>query len=275
MEKPFFFKNCHDSMFGVLHTPDGNTPREGLVLCHAFGEEKLWSHRVFVNTAREATKRGLAVFRFDFRGHGDSHGHTESFSVEDYLSDIDAAIAAFRIECPSIDKIGLLGLRLGGSLALLHASRSSGCARLAIWEPIMDGDRYIQELLRINLGTQLAVYGKVVHNRESLVAQMQSGSYANVDGYLISNTFYEDCKSMNLLGLGHCKADMQILVAQIAPNIKQDDRADLIELTSRRAATEFLKVEEPPFWREIKPFTSRTKGLINETLNWWANDTSC
>ena len=45
-----------------------------------------------MNLAREAANRGFAVFRFDFRGHGDSTGHSEDYSVDDYLRDIGTAV---------------------------------------------------------------------------------------------------------------------------------------------------------------------------------------
>lgn len=242
-----------------------------MVLCHPFGEEKLWSHRVFVNFAREAALRGLAVLRFDFRGHGDSAGHSENNSLDSFSSDIESALRALRLELPSAVDIGLLGLRLGASLAWLRAGRDESIRWVALWEPILLGERYIQELLRINLSTQLAIYGKVKTNREALVAEMQSGSLVNVDGYLISHEFFAGCCAMDLIDAQAPAHGTAALIVQIAPNIKQKDRQDLLKLTENSESGDFIKTEEPPFWREIKPFTSRTKNLVNQTLDWWEN----
>ena len=269
MESPIFFGNESEQMFGVLHTPDEASPRSGILLCHAFGEEKLWSHRVFVNLAREATKRGLAVLRFDHRGHGDSAGHSEDYSIPSYLQDIDVAADLLRAKCPDLEEIGLIGLRLGATLAKVYTSQNELIDRLVLWEPVLDGAKYMQELLRINLSTQLAVYGKVQKNREALVAEMTDGSLVNVDGYLISSEFYQDCGRVRLLEDPISSHNTKSLVVQIAPNLKQRDRPDLLEFCDKCPEAEFLKVEEPPFWREIKPFTSRTKSLIRETLDWW------
>ena len=269
METPIFFGDDGDQMFGVLHTPDRKSPRSGLLLCHAFGEEKLWSHRVFVNLAREAANRGIAVFRFDFRGHGDSAGHSEDYSVDSYLRDIGDAADMFRRKFDDLDDVGLIGLRLGGTLAQLWASQNGLIKQLVLWEPILDGAKYMQELLRINLSTQLAVYGKVKKNREALVADMAKGTPANVDGYLLTSEFFEDCSKINLIDEPYQTTDARSLIVQIAPNLKQKDRPDLLKFCETHTGMEFLKVEEPPFWREIKPFTSRTKSLIRETLDWW------
>lgn len=269
METPIFFGDEANQMFGVLHTPERKSPRSGLLLCHAFGEEKLWSHRVFVNLAREAANRGFAVFRFDHRGHGDSSGHSEDYLIDSYLRDIGTAAYTLKNKCQDLEDIGLVGLRFGATLAQLWASQNDLVRRVVLWEPVLDGAKYMQELLRINLSTQLAVYGKVKKNRQALVAEMASGMPVNVDGYLITSDFYEGCGKINLLAEPSQRTEAKSLIVQIAPNLKQRDRPDLLEFCEAYPGTDFLKVEEPPFWREIKPFTSRTKSLIGETMDWW------
>jgi hypothetical protein len=112
------------------------------------------------------------------------------------------------------------------------------------------------------------VYGSVKENREALVQKMRLGVPANVDGYLISSDFFEECSSIALaeLDLDHVSAPS--VVTQISPNIRhrQKDRPELVDLARSLPDGKFFKVEEPPFWREIKPFTSRAKELVNVTL---------
>ena len=267
MEQPFFFENGTTKLFGVTHSPDGTTADEGFVLVHPFGEEKLWSHRVFVNFAREAAAKGYPVLRFDMSGHGDSEGQTETCTVETYLADIECAQSRFHDTFPSVKNVGLVGLRLGASLACLSAARSGTISDLILWEPVLDGARYLQELLRINLGTQLAVHGSVKENREALVEKMKLGIATNVDGYLIARDFFDECASIDLAQIDIRTTTTASLVTQIAPNIKQKDRQELVDFANSLPGGTFLKVEEPPFWREIKPFSSRTKNLISATLD--------
>lgn len=269
METPLFFEGGQHQLFGIVHRPDDSMPQNGIVLCHAYGEEKLWSHRVYVNLAREAVKRGIAAFRFDFHGHGDSSGDSSENTLDGFMADLDAAIAKFRETCPSVENIGLVGLRLGGTLAALYSERNANMQRLVLWEPVVDGAQYMQELLRINLSTQLAVFGSVQKNREALVEEMRAGVCANVDGYLIKSDFFDECSAVKLANVQPASSGARALVVQIAPNVKQKDREELLELVRTTPSIEFLKVEEPPFWREIKPFTSRTKELIDKTLDWW------
>lgn len=268
MERPFFFQTGAQQLFGVLHSPDPGTPKRGLLMCHAFGEEKLWSHRVFVNFAREAASEGIPVLRFDFRGHGDSDGHSEDCTIASYLSDIETARKTLQDLHPTLENIDILGLRFGATLAANYADTTANVGNLILWEPIVDCGRYMQELLRINLSTQLAVYGSVREDREALVEKMQGGENVNVDGYLISKTFYNDCNAVSLEDLTNNKSDSRTLVVQIAPVVSQKDRVDLRDLAARFGEADFLKVQEPPFWREIKPFTSKAVNLIGQSLAW-------
>ena len=69
IETPFFFNNKDIQLFGVIHEPAQPVKNLAWVLCHPFAEEKLWSHRVYVNLARTLAKSGYTVLRFDYRGY--------------------------------------------------------------------------------------------------------------------------------------------------------------------------------------------------------------
>src|SRR5262249_47130195 len=163
---PFFFAREQARLFGLLHTPDGPTQPLAFVMSHPFAEEKLWSHRVFVSFARALAQRGHAVLRFDYTGAGDSSGMSRDVSLATHTADPTAAIATLSQRVPGVQKVGLIGLRLGATFAaLITESQTSPLLRgapLILWDPVLDGDAYFQELFRSNLSTQLAVYGKVV-----------------------------------------------------------------------------------------------------------------
>ncbi|MEM4246871.1 MAG: thymidine phosphorylase, partial [Candidatus Woesearchaeota archaeon] len=60
------------------------------------------------------------------------------------------------------------------------------------------GAKYMQELLRINLTTQSAVYKEIRYNRETLVRMMREGSTVNIDGYELAYPCYEQVSAINL-----------------------------------------------------------------------------
>jgi exosortase A-associated hydrolase 2 len=202
-ETPFFFPVADQELFGILHRPTIAPNGSGFVFCHPFAEEKLWAHRVYVSLARDLAARGYTVLRFDHMGHGDSDGEFQDASVATHLRDIEAAVGRLREECPGLEEVGLLGLRLGGTFAALSAERIPGIDRLVLWDPVVDGGRYMQEVLRSNLTSQLAAYGKVLQDRKALVESLAEGKPINVDGYELGRDFYEQASAINLLSGKH------------------------------------------------------------------------
>ncbi|RLA57204.1 MAG: hypothetical protein DRR04_13330, partial [Gammaproteobacteria bacterium] len=242
-EIPFFFESNSHELFGIVHEPNTADARAAIVLCHAFGEEKLWSHRVLLNFARQAASQNIAVLRFDFMGHGDSTGSSEECTMDSYYADIEAAVATLSDRYPHVTQIGLLGLRFGATLISQYCRHRNVTAPMILWEPITDGNAYMQELLRINLSTQLATYGQIDKNREMLVQDMRGGNNANVDGYLISGSFYEQCTRTKLPDTTTPKLSGRCLVVQIAPNIKRKNRQVLLDLAAAYSPGAFEKVE--------------------------------
>lgn len=271
-ETPFFFERDAARLFGFLHEPDGAASSTAFIMSHPFGEEKLWSHRVFVSFARLLAARGFPVLRFDYQGAGDSSGDASDTTLSSYIEDVGRAAGVFAARRPSLKRIGIIGLRLGATIAALALERSDEKrfrdAPLILWDPILDGDKYFQELLRVNLGTQLAVYGAVRDTRETLQARIRTGGRVNVDGYEIGGRLFESCAKRDLLTTSDKRHAGRVLVLQLAGRDKQKDRDDLRQLAGSYPRGSFARAVEQPFWREIKPFYARALNLQETTLSW-------
>jgi len=211
--------------------------------------------------------------RFDYTGAGDSSGDLAETSLETHLADLEAAADQLRKLAPESTRIALVGLRLGATVAALLAARSEAPilreAPLVLWDPITDGQSYFQELLRSNLTTQLAVYGRVIENRETLQERLRNCERVNVDGYEIGKALFESVATPTLLSPeGTCSHDGPVLVVQIAANEKQKEREDLRKLAQAYPRGQFARVTEQPFWREIKKFYGRAEKLEESTFDW-------
>jgi exosortase A-associated hydrolase 2 len=264
-ETPFFFPSGEQTLFGVLHQPVTESSRSGFVFCHPFGEEKLWAHRVYVAFARALAADGHPVLRFDYMGNGDSGGTFSQSSLRTAIADVRAATEEI-LRRTGPRPLSLLGLRLGGTVASLAAEELSDLDRLVLWAPVVDGARYMQELLRINLTTQLAVYKEVRRDREALVADMRAGETVNVDGYEMSLPMYEEVSAVKLSADSkRCQAPC--LVVQID---RQPGRpaAELGQLASRYSMGRLLFAQEEPFWKEIARFYDQASALSAETRKW-------
>lgn len=265
-ETPFFFQNGHYRLFGILHEPATRHNANGWVFCHPFAEEKLWAHRVYVSFARMLASRGAWVLRFDVMGNGDSEGRFSAASVETMLSDIDCAIRQLERSSGIAQSIGLLGLRFGATLAALAAERSPRVDKLVLWEPVVDGEKYMQELLRINLTTQTAVYKEIRHNREALVRMMQDGNTVNIDGYELAYPCYEQASTLKL-NEGRKRYAGQCLILQLGKE-GQVIRPELLALHETYPFSDIEGVVEEPFWKEIKRWYRTAPNLFETTLEW-------
>lgn len=265
-ETPMFFENGYCRLFGILHEPVAAPTGYGWVFCHPFGEEKLWAQRVYVSFARMLAARGAWVLRFDAMGNGDSEGQFSKSSVETMLADIGYAIGLLERSSEATLRVGLLGLRLGATVAALAAERYPNVSTLVLWEPIIDGAKYMQELLRINLTTQTAVYKEIRHNRETLARMMQEGGTVNVDGYEIAYPYYEQASAVKLGEVAKRFAG-SCLIVQIGRE-GQAIRQDLKSLQETYPSADLREAVEEPFWKEIKRWYGTAPNLFQTTLAW-------
>lgn len=267
-EGPFFFPRDDHDLFAVLHLPEGAAPRSGIVLCSPFAEEKLWVHRVYVNFARDAARAGYAVLRFDFMGHGDSSGEFEDATVETRLADVAAAADTLRSRVPALEQVGLLGIRFGATLAAIAAEADPRYAYLVLWEPLVNGARYMQEILRSNLATQMATYREIRHNRQALARMLQEGGTVNAEGYELTGALFEQVSAIDLLEGGR-QFRGPVLVVQVGARqgpFKKHNQA----LAGAYHDGELISAIEEPFWKEIRPYCPKAENLSRVTLDWLA-----
>ncbi|MEO8152050.1 MAG: alpha/beta fold hydrolase [Rhizobacter sp.] len=144
---PFFFGESSRRLFG-LYTPAhavGGKQR-GIVLCQAWGQEYLRSHRSMRQLAGMLAAAGYHVLRFDYQGTGDSAGEMTDADLKGWLGDIETAIDELK-DTAGLNRVGLLGLRLGAALAAQAATRRrKDVDALVLWDPVVSGADYVDEL---------------------------------------------------------------------------------------------------------------------------------
>jgi pimeloyl-ACP methyl ester carboxylesterase len=223
-----------------------------------------------VNLARTLTKTGVWCLRFDYMGHGDSEGNFEHATVETRLSDIRCAIE-YLGDRTGVGRIGLLGIRFGATLAALTCANHRATDFLILVSPIVSGKAYINQCLRSNLTTQMAAYGKIVKDRKALVNDLAAGQRVNVDGYLLTESLYQQMEAINLLE-GSLSSLHGVLIARVSMREGQPVEENVRKLYMRyRAAcpnTELLNVRGNHFWTDTKVFDAQIKDLQDGVLDW-------
>jgi exosortase A-associated hydrolase 1 len=94
---------------------------------------RVGSHRQFVHLSRWLAQAGIPVFRFDYRGMGDSEG--EAVDFEQIQQDIRAAVDHFSSQVPGLRRVVLWGLCDAASAALFYAHTDERVAGLVLLNP--------------------------------------------------------------------------------------------------------------------------------------------
>ena len=240
-ESAFFFELEGARLFALCHRPERVKPSCGLVLCHALGEEKYWSHRMLVGVARALAREGVVVLRFDFRGEGDSDLEFEDTGVATRVADTVRAAEVLLEREPHLHNVALAGHRMGAAIAAAAAVRLGPRAGgLVLWDPVVDGRTYLLELLRSTLVSRLALLG-TAPTRAALLAALEAGETVNVEGYGFSPSFYRELIELNL--------------------------ADVL----RRVPCPTLNVESSasaPPWRESRHYIQDAPHIVQRKLRW-------
>ncbi|HUH37907.1 MAG TPA: alpha/beta hydrolase [Spongiibacteraceae bacterium] len=176
---PLYFGPSEAPLYGVYHPPLGADRHAGVVLCYPFGQEYMRAHRAYRQLAMMLTRQGYHVLRFDFRGTGDSFGGLTGVRFADWMVDIGHAIDELR-DSTGIRTVSLLGLRLGALAAAQVCHARKDIERLMLWDPVLSGPAYEEELLA-QIAQRAAAPGAD--------PEAQTGTALAADGTLYFNGF--------------------------------------------------------------------------------------
>ena len=102
-------------------------------------------HGVLRRLALTLAKRGLSVLRFDYFGVGDLAGESDEIDLDGWRRDIEMAIDELK-SMAAVERLTLLGVRLGASLAADVAEARNDVNALVLWDPVIKGKEYLADL---------------------------------------------------------------------------------------------------------------------------------
>jgi amino acid adenylation domain-containing protein len=145
-------------LFGIHQAPEGDVPASGPVLiCPPVGWDYMRTHWALRRVARSLAAEGHPVLRFDFSGTGDSFGDVGEDAVARWIDDVGTA-AAELADAAGSATVSVVGVRLGGTLAVLAARGGAPIDRLVLWDPVLVGADHLDTLRRMH-GEMLAGRG--------------------------------------------------------------------------------------------------------------------
>ena len=126
--RQFAFDCCGSALAATLDEAPGTT---GLLIVSGGNETRAGAFSSQAHLAARIAAAGHPVLRFDRRGVGDSAGVNMGFKNE--AEDIAAALAAFRVHCPALQRAVAFGNCDAASALML--SGGAGCDGLVLSNP--------------------------------------------------------------------------------------------------------------------------------------------
>ncbi len=174
------------SLAGTLTLPEGPGPHPAVVLVTGSGaqnrDEEILGFKVFAVLADHLTRQGVAVFRYDDRGVGESTGNIATSTTADFATDALAAIAQLKA-VPTIDatRVGIVGHSEGGSVAAIAAAQSVDVAFIVMLAgPGIPGDVVTRaqaaDAARDLLGATEAQVEAIVTAHRAMTAAIKAGA---------------------------------------------------------------------------------------------------
>jgi pimeloyl-ACP methyl ester carboxylesterase len=145
--RAFYFGPSERQLFGAFHPADAGQSGEqrAVLLAYPWLAEYNMAHWAFRKLAGMLAQAGCSVLRFDYSGTGDSSGETADVRCEaQWPTDIGVATQEL-IDQSGAREVSVVGFGMGATLAL-KASAEHPYRDLVLWDPVISGSEYLQEL---------------------------------------------------------------------------------------------------------------------------------
>ncbi|CAN7619821.1 hydrolase 2, exosortase A system-associated [Massilia sp. LjRoot122] len=177
-----FFLPVEDGERFCLFYPAAGSCRGAVLYVHPFAEEMNRSRRMAALQARALAALGYAVLQIDLHGCGDSSGDFADARWDDWKRDLEAASAW--LDARTGQPLTLLGLRLGGALALDFARGTARPpAAIILWHPALSGPAAMTQFLRLRVANDMLSGGDVRAGPSALRAALGRGEVLEIAGY--------------------------------------------------------------------------------------------
>ncbi|MDP1634863.1 MAG: hydrolase 2, exosortase A system-associated [Gallionellaceae bacterium] len=194
--EPFFLTGEQGALFCIHLYPTDITPKGNILYLHPFAEEMHKSRRMAALQARRFAAEGYAVLQVDLTGCGDSACDFGDATWAAWLSDARRAHAWLTTK--TTGPVILWGLRTGASLAVELASTLPGIQHLVLWQPVINGEQFLTQFLRIKLASEMLSGSQTQSGTKALRTKLETGESIEVGGYMLGAAMAHDLARLKL-----------------------------------------------------------------------------
>lgn len=208
IERPVVFESEGQHVVGMFHRPQTTTACPAVLMLHGFTGSKHEIRRLFVQQARALARVGIATLRFDFRGCGDSAGEFHEMTVSGMCRDAASAWHWLaRQDGIAAERMGVLGMSLGGMIAALAVDAGLPARSAVFWSPVTNPRR-------------------LVANRSSADThrQMASSGVADMNGWAVGLAFVQEMMTADpLAAMKRITSPLHFLHGDQDPTVPHED----------------------------------------------------
>ncbi len=131
---------------GSAHLPDAAASGDAILLLHGFTGSRIEFAYLFVELGRALAARGIAVFRFDFAGCGESSGRFADLSIADQIMQSNTLLDELMQRYPGL-RWHVLGYSMGALATASVIARRNDLASAVLLAPAGTLGEYLQQVM--------------------------------------------------------------------------------------------------------------------------------
>ncbi|HEX6355682.1 alpha/beta hydrolase family protein [Actinophytocola sp.] len=181
------FQHDGRTLRSTVHIPEGpaGTRWPVVVFVHGFTANRL-ELPDFVRMSRLLEDNGIASVRVDLSGHGESDGDFFDVTISGEIAETRSVLRATRaMDFADPERLGLVGMSMGGVVAGVVAAEEPGVRALCLWSPAA--------VAPFEIGSGLL-------KGVSLAAEIEEKGYFDAAGHRVSAAFVEDIANLDVYG---------------------------------------------------------------------------
>jgi len=227
---PFYFGPSERPLYGAFTRGRSDTGgSHGVLLCYPLGSEYMRAHRAFRQLNTLLNRRGIDVLRFDYSCTGDSAGAGIEADLSTWIDDIDWAVDELR-DTALCDRVSVLGLRWGATLAALAARERDDIEHLVLWDPIVRGPDFL----------------------EAAIGTTHLSGTVGIEGFPFTPELCAAMAEVNLVSEFPDPGDAAVTV--LVAEDRDDYRSVRDAVAARTPSVQYRVVPSPADWSKADPF---------------------